>query len=180
MHTQTIILSLTALILGAQASWLKRAEPDFEVITWSKSGARYRPAEHTYTPETVTYTKEATYYPSAIINMRAVPSERQIKRAFLGNWTYRGCANDDDTLPTLVAPFPYQLANTDVSSASCANFCDSRGSKVAALQNGDDCWCGETDDTIVYGDESRCNIPCSANPGEHCGGAQGLTVFVKA
>lgn len=180
MHKPVLIYSLATLLLGAQASWMRREQPDWEVVTWTVPGARYRPVEATFSPETVTHTKETTYYPSQTIQLRAAPSERQIKRSFLNNWSYKGCAQDDDGLPTLASPFPYQLAQEDVSSASCNHFCDERGSTVAALQNGDECWCGEIADTINFGLESACDTPCAAFPGEKCGGTNGLSVYVKA
>lgn len=181
MHTSTVILSLTALLLGAQASWVKREQQtDFDVLTWTKAGARYRSSEVTFTPETVTHTEMATYFPSATIQLRAAPPERQIKRSFLNTWTYKGCAKDDDGLPLLITPFPYQLAPEDVSSASCNHFCDELGSTVAALQRGNECWCGETGNTINYGDGSACNETCAAAPGEYCGGSDGLSAYVKA
>lgn len=180
MHTSMFVLSLSTLLLGVQASWTKRERPDYQVVTWSVSGARYRAREATFVPETVVHTVEGTYYPSQTLRLRAVPSGRQIKRAFLNNWSYKGCAKIDDGVPLMVSPFPYQLAQTDVSSASCNHFCDERGSTVAALQNGNECWCGETADTINFGDEGACDMPCAAASGEKCGGGDGLSVWVKA
>lgn len=82
----------------------------------------------------------------------------------------------------MVAPFPYQLASEEVSGASCMDFCDRRGNSVAALQNGDKCWCGdegELDGVTLVGKE-RCDVACAGEPGEMCGGRMSLSVYSKA
>lgn len=180
MHAKGLTICLTALLAVAQASWIRRGEPEVEVATWTKAGARYRSREVTYTPETVTVTEASTTSPTRTFHLRSAPTERQVKRAFLGNWSYKGCIADDEDLPALVSPFPYQLDVKDVSGASCSHYCDTRGDTLAALQNGNECWCGKPSTSLTYVDDAFCSVSCVAAPGEKCGGKENLGIWVKA
>ncbi|KAK5093529.1 hypothetical protein LTR70_004640 [Exophiala xenobiotica] len=170
---------------GVQASFTVRSaqpeEPEDMIVTWTKPGRLFRAREVTVAPQTVVVTQVSTVIPTATFALRSVkPTSRNTKRAFLNWWSFQGCANDDDSLPRLVSPFSYQLDGEDVSGASCMHFCDERGNSLAALQNGNECWCGESAGSLNYVEKSACNIPCAGEPGEMCGGKDKLSVYSKA
>lgn len=170
------ILSLVALTAGAFA-----AESNDDIIIWTKSGIRYRAASITLPPvSTVTKIQTAT----ATIRLRILPSprKRSVKRAYLNQWTLQGYVADHDNLPSLISPFPYELSSDEVSGAACMDTCDERGNTLAALQNGNECWCGDESQAsnVTLVNQSRCNIACAAESGETCGAKDSLTIYTKA
>lgn len=62
------------------------------------------------------------------------------------------------------------------------HFCDERGHSLAAVQNGNECWCGDESQAVnvTLVEKARCDVPCAAQPGEMCGGAVTLSVYTKA
>lgn len=168
MRAATLVLGLAAMLASVDASFTKRAN----VKTWSMPGARYRARE-------VTVPDSPVVIPTRTFHLRSTPSERNVKRAFLNNWSFQGCADDDDKLPDLVSPFSYEILPEDVSGASCSHVCDERGNSLAALQNGNECWCGEKAEGITFVDNGACNAPCAAAAGETCGAKDKLTMYVK-
>lgn len=185
MRATAICLYLAATMAGVQASFIVRSaqpeESEDTIVTWTKPGRLFRAREVTVAPQTVVVTEVTTVVPTATFALRSTePTIRNTKRAFLNGWSFEGCANDDDSLPPLVSPFPYQLGAQDTSGASCMHFCDERGNSLAATQNGDECWCGEPAGSLNYVDKSACNIPCAGEPGEICGGKDKLSVYSKA
>jgi WSC domain-containing protein len=71
---------------------------------------------------------------------------------------------------------PFELLDTpsDVPQ-KCVEFCRGQGQFFAGLQYGDQCFCGNTCDH--YGPATNCNIPCSYDPGETCGGSWANSVY---
>ncbi|KAF3763296.1 hypothetical protein M406DRAFT_357002, partial [Cryphonectria parasitica EP155] len=73
------------------------------------------------------------------------------------------------------------LTNTSVfnSRGSCATVnCTDAGYLVAAMTDGDECWCGNEyppEDTRAA--DSKCSIGCSGYPQEACGGFSGNTKY---
>ena len=181
MRGLSFILYLPALLVSVQASFIVRsAEDESDVVTWTKPGARFRARSVTVAPSATTVTEVTSIIPTATFQLRSAPSSRTIKRAFLNGWSFQGCVDDNDNLPPMVSPFPYQLLSNDVSGASCMDFCDHRGNSLAATQNGNECWCGEPVADITYVDKGACNVPCAGEPGEMCGGNDKLSVYAKA
>lgn len=145
------ILYATTLFASALA-----AQVDEDVVTWTKPGIRYRAVSITL-PPVPPVTQVQTAIATATIRLRSLPSplKRSVKRAFLNQWTFQGCVADDEHLPPLVSPFPYQLSSGDVSGATCMHICDERGNTFAATQNGNECWCGdETQSNQCYSHRS--------------------------
>lgn len=176
---RTIFLSLATLVTVAYAT-----QPDEQIVTWTKPGIRYRPRSVTIQPETVTVVETQYAFPTATLQLRSIPPpvKRSVKRAFLNIWSFEGCVVDDQHLPPMVSPFPYQLASDEVSGASCMHFCDERGNSLAAVQNGNECWCGEEVDAtnVTLIEKDRCDVPCAGQPREMCGGRESLSVYSKA
>ena len=124
MRAPTAILYLVAILAGAQASFLVRSVPAEEhedmVVTWTKPGRHFRAHEVTVKPQVTTATEITVTIPPATFALRSVESTiRKTKRAILNGWSLQGCADDDDKIPPMVSPFPYQLSadNTSVLAA---------------------------------------------------------------
>lgn len=179
MLAQSIFLCFIALFTGIAV-----AHDDDYVRIWTKSGIRFQARSVTMQPRLVTVTEIQTTTRTATLRLRSLvpPVKRGMKRAFLNSWSYQDCVADNDNLPALVSPFPYQLSSEEVSNAACMDFCDERGSSLAATQNGNECWCGTVSQASNFYpvDKSMCNIPCAAATGEMYGGKGSLSVFTRA
>lgn len=63
----------------------------------------------------------------------------------------------------------------DMTGAQCVSLCRARGFPYAGTQYGSYCFCGDS-----YGNSgpaANCDMPCSGNPSEKCGGAWANTVY---
>ena len=49
--------------------------------------------------------------------------------------------------------------------------------RYAGVENGDACYCGNTDDKFMPTDPKECNIPCTGDPGQFCGSSWRLQVY---
>ena len=47
----------------------------------------------------------------------------------------------------------------------------------AGLENGDGCYCGNSEDKFIPTDPEECNAPCTGNSTEFCGGSWRLQVY---
>jgi len=88
---------------------------------------------------------------------------------------YQGCYNDNGNSRDLPFAGP-QLANQTIEL--CQTFCKSKAYQYAGLQNGNECWCGNS--FGKYGsDASACDLPCTGNPNyEFCGAAYHNSIYV--
>ena len=73
----------------------------------------------------------------------------------------------------------------------CHGICDSKSSRSVfnecagiyyvfryyGLQNGDECHCGDNDADFLPADQYQCNMPCSGNFDETCGGSWRMNVY---
>ena len=67
-----------------------------------------------------------------------------------------------------------------MSRAMCLNFCALNNYRYAAVKNSG-CYCDDSDDIYnKYGqaNESECDIPCSGNASEMCGGEWTQNIFL--
>ena len=58
------------------------------------------------------------------------------------------------------------------SRAACQDFL-----RYYGLQNGDECHCGDNDSDFLPADQYQCNMPCSGNCDETCGGSWRMNVY---
>ncbi|KAF8644534.1 hypothetical protein AX16_008410 [Volvariella volvacea WC 439] len=70
-----------------------------------------------------------------------------------------------------------------MTSATCITICNSQGYTIAATEYGQECFCGSqlfkeggAGNSVSAGE---CNMPCSGNPSETCGGSWRGNVYVK-
>ncbi|ESA41838.1 hypothetical protein GE21DRAFT_9820 [Neurospora crassa] len=108
------------------------------------------------------------------------------KPAFLQN-TYHGCYNDSGTLKLFTTRMnTQQMMNfgnglekdLGVSSGLCFQWCKDNKTTVAAMSQGDQCWCGtEYPPESAQTDIQNCDITCSGYNLEYCGGADTWSVY---
>ncbi|RFU78379.1 cfem domain-containing [Trichoderma arundinaceum] len=97
-------------------------------------------------------------------------------------WKALGCYTDDDPAwPVLEKAYSKAGGDPSLSISSCESTCwtasVNRTVLFAGVKEGNQCWCG----SFVAGQTSRnqtdCNLPCSGNKTETCGGKGRLNVF---
>ncbi|ROW02321.1 hypothetical protein VSDG_02334 [Cytospora chrysosperma] len=64
--------------------------------------------------------------------------------------------------------------------ARCREGCDAEGYGLAALENGQECWCGNTIRDIVYPVAAeKCNSQCAGDKSQLCGGYGYMSLYAR-
>ena len=71
----------------------------------------------------------------------------------------------------------YKERSESMTISKCMQTCTSKEYKLAALQAGPWCFCGDSGHDI-YGTADNCDRPCSGNNQETCGGAYANQVYL--
>nr|OQO23943.1 hypothetical protein B0A51_11072 [Rachicladosporium sp. CCFEE 5018] len=91
------------------------------------------------------------------------------------NWTYTGCYNDLQGSRTLAGPY---TAGTGNSATWCISYCSNKGYVYAGTEYSDECYCDNLlAPPATLQPDSDCNMACSGNASEACGGGNRLTVY---
>lgn len=89
-------------------------------------------------------------------------------------WTYTSCYEDSVYARTLSVRVDTPSPNT---VEACTSACRTAGYKFAGVEWSSECWC----DNEIYagrtGGLSGCDMVCSGNPNEYCGGSQRLNLY---
>ncbi|EMD36066.1 hypothetical protein CERSUDRAFT_115979 [Gelatoporia subvermispora B] len=94
--------------------------------------------------------------------------------AAVGLWDSLGCFNDSTGART----FPVQLTLDNTSVETCTDGCFNAGYPLAGMEFAAQCFCGLTfENGAVPIDLSSCNMQCSGNSSEFCGGPNALNVY---
>ena len=93
------------------------------------------------------------------------------------NSSYIGCFKDSGN--------PFGLENrdldgfyvnkSDMSIKECISLCRSKKFKYAGVENSSQCFCGNS--YGKYGEAENCNMKCSGNPNEICGGFWAISLY---
>lgn len=89
-------------------------------------------------------------------------------------WTYKSCYEDSVYARTLAFRVDTPVGN---SVLACTTACKAAGHKFAGVEWSSECWC---DNTINYNRASGlsdCDMTCTGNPLEYCGGSQRLDIY---
>ncbi|KAJ6460214.1 WSC domain-containing protein [Mycena sanguinolenta] len=92
-------------------------------------------------------------------------------------WNPIGCWGDSTSaraLRHLVA-----VASRNMTVESCLDSCAAGGYILGGLEYGDECYCGNTL-LYMYGSSESCDMPCSGNASEVCGGPKSLDLYQVA
>ncbi|KAJ7771154.1 carbohydrate-binding WSC, partial [Mycena maculata] len=91
-------------------------------------------------------------------------------------WTAQGCYTDTSTSRTLAATS--DVNETSMTVESCLAFCASGGFNLAGVEYGSQCYCDYAlQASGTFSSAENCDIPCSGNTTEVCGGADFIDVY---
>jgi len=102
-----------------------------------------------------------------------------IPPAQLSGFNSLGCLNVEDLsdFGQLFTPF----ATSPIDIETCVATCAANGFTFGGPQEGDECWCASAASLPTsLPTSSTCDIVCPGNLGEHCGGPDGMTAYLKA
>lgn len=94
-------------------------------------------------------------------------------------WTPLGCHVDSSSNRLLPHHGRLPLWPRTTSIDTCQEACDSQGHTFAGLENGIECYCGDSLVGSVPAPASECNKPCSWNTEQLCGGVNRVDVYQK-
>ncbi|KAJ7119093.1 WSC domain-containing protein [Mycena epipterygia] len=91
-------------------------------------------------------------------------------------WSYQGCFTDNTANRTLPVPVNVPVG---VTAETCTAACQALGGFThAGLEDGHECWCGNTTSTIAeHVSDDDCRAVCSANHAEYCGNANRVALY---
>ncbi|KAL5436596.1 hypothetical protein PMIN06_010796 [Paraphaeosphaeria minitans] len=93
----------------------------------------------------------------------------------LPNWDFIGCYTDAVGVRSLGDA---STSNSNMTNTNCVNFCSKGGYAYAGTEYSQECWCGRNLSTTAnLSADGDCNIGCSGNAEEACGGSNRLTIF---
>ncbi|KAJ7113106.1 glyoxal oxidase N-terminus-domain-containing protein [Mycena epipterygia] len=92
-----------------------------------------------------------------------------------GNWSSIGCYTDGTTR-TLTGASTTDLVNMTVEN--CIAFCDSKQFIFAGVEFMQECYCDDfIENSAVSAPITDCNLPCTGDSAESCGGPNRLNIF---
>ncbi|KAF8341317.1 uncharacterized protein EI90DRAFT_1719489 [Cantharellus anzutake] len=93
-------------------------------------------------------------------------------------WGLLGCYNDDTSNRALKG---YSTSSSSNSVTSCESTCQAQGFKYAGVEYGQECYCSNsittTSMTGTLQSPSDCNMPCSGNSQQICGGSYRINIY---
>lgn len=91
-------------------------------------------------------------------------------------WEALGCYAQNPNRPILQQNMSPN-GDASLSIAACKNSCYLQGVKFAGAQEGNQCWCSNEVAGEWAKNSSECNLTCTGNKAEICGGKQVVNVF---
>eukprot|EP00904_Undaria_pinnatifida_P013527 jgi/Undpi1/9304/HiC_scaffold_26.g11762.m1 len=68
------------------------------------------------------------------------------------------------------------FSSGSMTNELCALYCKDDNKDYSGTQDGNECWCTDSDNYDEHGKSSDCDAECSGNDDEYCGGENSLTV----
>ncbi|TPX15264.1 uncharacterized protein E0L32_004541 [Thyridium curvatum] len=94
----------------------------------------------------------------------------------VNGWNYAGCYLDREAR-ALKGDNQLTTGPEGMSNAMCIDFCNARGFSVSGTEYGSQCFCGNAlvDSWLI--DDSKCNMTCSGDSNDICGGPWALAIY---
>ncbi|KAK1633545.1 WSC domain-containing protein, partial [Colletotrichum phormii] len=94
-------------------------------------------------------------------------------------WSYSGCYTDNNNGIRQLSRDGYRDYNA-MTEETCIAYCSSKGYPVAGVEYSSECYCDfQLASTSVKKPETDCNMPCSGDSTEACGGSDRISVFTN-
>ena len=100
-----------------------------------------------------------------------------------GDWKAVGCYSDlinpHRSLDDRFEYDPHTMSDLGVTATNCVQRCDVLGKKIAGIENGGQCFCGDAlkDSSEKAGE---CTSKCDGNSSEICGGPARMSIYTKS
>ncbi|KAJ7058025.1 galactose oxidase [Mycena amicta] len=93
-----------------------------------------------------------------------------------GNWSFLGCYTDNVGARTLTGATTTDTTNMTVEN--CIAFCDAKNFIFAGVEFMQECYCDDfIENSGAETDQSDCDLPCTGNVSQACGGNSRLSIF---
>ena len=89
-----------------------------------------------------------------------------------GSVGYVGCFKDDSYTRDLNG---VEWVDDNMTTQKCVNYCQGKGYTYAGTQYSRECWCGNS--YGKYGSANNCDMRCSGDPSQTCGGFAANSVY---
>ncbi len=97
--------------------------------------------------------------------------------SYQDGWGYAGCYRDDADRSLKGDNSLTQPETTGMTNAQCIQFCQIKGWSMSGTEFGSQCFCGNEllDSWLI--DDSRCNMTCTGDANDICGGPYALAIY---
>ncbi|WWC67290.1 uncharacterized protein I206_101198 [Kwoniella pini CBS 10737] len=89
-------------------------------------------------------------------------------------WSSNGCVTEGSSSRALTG---YSFATSSMTQELCMSTCQAKGFSLAGIEYASECYCGNAFTTGAVPATDNCNMVCSGNKLETCGGPNRLTTF---
>ena len=69
------------------------------------------------------------------------------------------------------------FSHGQLTTEMCLNYCRNRGYSIAGTQYSYECFCGNEISPKIKIPDSACNMKCSGDPTQYCGGNCALNIY---
>ncbi|KAA8895875.1 WSC domain-containing protein [Sphaerosporella brunnea] len=94
----------------------------------------------------------------------------------IGVWGYAGCAQETPLGRTLNGA----STSGNMTAEKCLNYCTSQDYGLAGMEYGNECFCGNSLMNGATYNNTGCNMACTGDSSQVCGGADRLTVYADS
>jgi hypothetical protein len=93
-------------------------------------------------------------------------------------WVSKGCYSDEVGARTLANEVSVTAGADAMTVALCVEACQAAGYILAGVEYADQCYCDDTyTNGVPYSSLSNCDMSCSGNSSEYCGGPGALNLY---
>lgn len=92
----------------------------------------------------------------------------------LSEWYSLGCAVDSAT--RILGGYS-ETSQLKLTIDGCLSMCEDKGYSFAGVEFGEECYCGSSIPTTITYSDGNCNVACTGDSTEMCGGGWGLDLY---
>ncbi|KAF8961438.1 WSC domain-containing protein [Flammula alnicola] len=112
---------------------------------------------------------------SAVVFVNAFPALQARQSNLPAGWVSLGCYTDSTASRTLKTASYTDVNNMTIES--CLAFCTPNGYQFAGVEYSRECYCDNVIESPGAPTTDGCNMPCTGNAAEICGGANAINIF---